>query len=216
MCLESTRPLRSTTFLFVFLAICFGAAIAQMGFPEFAADYSVTSSRRGEGVKGRMYFSHGKMRMDMNSKGGSQWMISDQRRQVVMLVMPEQKMYMELPANAAESMPGFHAPKVEMADPKNPCGAGGDLECENLGTDEINGRKTEKWQVRHKTGRKETQTTWIDSKLHIPIKTVGSDGTVMEMTNIVEGKQDESLFAVPAGFQKFDMKGMPGMPRPNR
>jgi hypothetical protein len=53
----------------------------------------------------------------------------------------------------------------------------------------------------------------VDRKLHFPIKTQESNGSSMELSNIQEGKQAGTLFEIPAGFTKFDMSSVPGMPR---
>jgi outer membrane lipoprotein-sorting protein len=56
---------------------------------------------------------------------------------------------------------------------------------------------------------------WISEKLNFPIKTEmeGSSGSMsMEYKNIQEKKIPDSLFNVPAGYQKMSMPSMPKMP----
>jgi hypothetical protein len=103
---------------------------------------------------------------------------------------------------------GPNTADVHPYDPKNPCSADPGTTCKNLGTETVNGRSTDHWQITHKDGN--ISDVWIDNSLHFPIKTV-SQGTTWELTNIKEGPQDASLFQIPAGYRKMDMPGMGGM-----
>ena len=42
------------------------------------------------------------------------------------------------------------------------------------------------------------------------MKTVSSEGTEMDLTNIQERSPSASLFEIPAGYRKFDMGAMMG------
>ena len=83
--------------------------------------------------------------------------------------------------------------------------------CKKLGTETVNGRTCDKWEVTQKSGK--TETFWIDQKLHFPIKMINGDITT-QYTNIKEGPQDASLFKIPDGYQKFDASMMGGGRRP--
>jgi hypothetical protein len=60
--------------------------------------------------------------------------------------------------------------------------------------------------VTDKKGR--VTNLWIDEKLHLPIKVVTQDATML-LSNIKEGEPDASLFVIPAGFHKIDLGGTP-------
>jgi hypothetical protein len=77
--------------------------------------------------------------------------------------------------------------------------------CKNLGTEQVNGRSCDHWQITDKNGK--VSNLWIDQKIHFPIKTVSEDST-WELSNIKEGEPAASLFEIPPGYQKMDMGSM--------
>jgi outer membrane lipoprotein-sorting protein len=194
-------------------------ALAQMPQP-FSADMSTTSANGNVNMKGKVYFSLPKFRMDMADTGqhqagpfgGKMSMIVDGDSKMAYMLMTEQQMYMEFPTDANSPMTQ-RTPKWQ--DFKgDPCTFGNrqDATCKKVGTETVNGRSCDKWEITDKNGKKET--LWIDQKLHFPIKS--TDGQVTtEFTNIKEGAQDASLFKVPAGYRKFDMGSMGGGRRPH-
>jgi outer membrane lipoprotein-sorting protein len=197
----------------LFLAI---PALAQMPQP-FSADMSSTSANGNVNMKGKVFFSLPKFRMDMADTGerhgpfgGKMSMIVDGDTKTAYMLMPEQQMYMEFPTDANNPL-AQRTPKWQ--DFKgDPCTFNKDQSatCKKIGTETINGRTCDKWEVTQKSGKKET--LWIDQKLHFPIKS--TDGQVTtEFTNIKEGAQDASLFKVPAGYHKFDASMMGRRPQ---
>jgi hypothetical protein len=102
-----------------------------------------------------------------------------------------------------------------ITDPSNPCANQEGVTCKNLGTEEVNGRTCDHWQMTDKNGK--VSNSWIDQKLHFPIKTTSTDSS-WELTNIKEGQPEASLFEIPAGYHKMDMgqlmQGMQGMHPP--
>lgn len=184
-----------------------GLAIAQAAPTQFSGDFYTKTGR--EEMTGKMYFGGDKVRMDMTAEGRRMSQIVDTKKQVIYMIMHDEKMYMEMPANA--KMPGGPPrPKMEAVDPNNPCAQEPGMECKKVGEEVVNGRNTDKWEASRR-GKVEG-TMWIDKKLSMPIKSVWGS-VVNEMRNIVEGPQDPKLFVVPAGYQKFDMGGMMGGPR---
>lgn len=173
----------------------------------FSADMSTTVAK-GEKATGKFYFSPPKTRIDMNSRGRDVIMITDSKTQINHILMPQQHMYMEMRAGQNSPM-APRLPKVDTAiDPSNPCSARPDVTCKKVGTETVNGRVCDKWEMTEKkTG---TATTWIDQKLHFPLKTVNADGATVEFSNIKEGAPDASLFLVPAGYQKLDLGALGG------
>ncbi|HLY92616.1 MAG TPA: DUF4412 domain-containing protein [Candidatus Angelobacter sp.] len=196
--------------LFLLLAV---PALAQMPQP-FSADMSQTAANGNVNMKGKVYFALPKFRMDMTDTGqhqgagpfgGKMSMIVDGDAKKAYMLMTEAQMYMEFPTDANSPMTQ-RTPKWQ--DFKgDPCTFGNhqDATCKKVGTETINGRSCDKWEVTEKSGKKET--IWIDQKLHFPIKS--TDGQVTtEFTNIKEGAQDASLFKVPAGYRPFDPAAM--------
>jgi outer membrane lipoprotein-sorting protein len=208
--------------LFVRLAVCIflfmavSAAFAYQMPQPFSADFSSTSANGNMNMKGKFFFSLPKVRMDMTDTGqhqaagpfgGKMSMIMDGDAKMAYMLMPEQQMYMEFPTNANNPMTQR---QTQWQDFKgDPCTWNKDqgATCKKLGTETVNGRSCDKWEVTNKDGHK--QTLWIDQKLHFPIRM--TDGQITsDFTNIKEGAQDASLFKVPAGYQKFDMGSMGG------
>ncbi|MCD6297231.1 MAG: DUF4412 domain-containing protein, partial [Deltaproteobacteria bacterium] len=84
-----------------------------------------------------------------------------------------------------------------------------------LGEEKVNGYKCKKYRYTSSDPSVGTTTMWISKKLNFPIKTEmkGSSGPMsMEYKNIEEKKLPDSLFNIPAGYQKMSMPSMPKMP----
>jgi outer membrane lipoprotein-sorting protein len=180
----------------------------------FSADMSVTSSNGNVHMNGKAFFSLPNMRVDMadtgrqnaGPMGGKVSFIVDGAKKVSYMLMVEQQMYMEFPVDQdnpfSQRMPKFQSFAGD------PCSVTQGATCKKLGTETINGRSCDKWEMTQKSGEK--QTMWIDQKLHFPIKSVTDKGTTSEFTNIKEGEQDAALFKVPPGYRKFDASMMGG------
>ena len=208
--------------LFARLAVCIllflavSAAFAYQMPQPFSADMSTTSANGNLNMSGKMYISMPRMRMDMsnvgNAKpagpfGGKTSMIVDGTAKTMYMLMPEQQMYMEFPMDQnspmTQRMPKFQ----DMFKGSDPCAGREGATCKKLGTETVNGRSCDKWEVTEKSGK--TETLWMDQKLHFPIKVVAGDITT-QYTNIKEGAQDASLFKIPDGYRKVDMGNMGG------
>ena len=194
--------------LVLLLALLSAAAFAQM--PQFSADVVTTSPHNNMGpMKGKMYFSANKMRMETSYEGHQSIMISDLPSKTAYVLMPQERMYMEMNANMPMGRRS-HGPEFRAYDPHNPCSTIQGATCKKVGVETVNGRSCEKWEI---TERNDKMTVWIDQKSKISIKTVHQDGSTVELKNIQEGPQPASLFQIPAGYTKMDMGGMMrGMP----
>jgi hypothetical protein len=198
--------MRKVAVAVVFLLVtCF--AVAQVpGAAPFSADMSV-KMKDGKDMTGKVYFGGGKMRQEMNLQGHEVIQIMDFQRKVADMLMPQQKMYMEMPYGQMQAQHrGPKIPDLKAYDPNHPCAQAEDMTCEKVGTETVNGRTTEKWIFKN-TKSGDTSTTWIDTKLHYPIRMVTKE-TQMDLTNIQEGMPAASLFEIPSGFRKLDMGGM--------
>ena len=179
----------------------------------FSADMQSSSMQANpvnRDMSGKLYVSQQAMRMDMSGEGSrAAIVITTFATKTTDILMPQQHMYIEHKAGENPMHRGPNTSDLHPYDPKNPCASEPDTTCKNLGTETVNGRSADHWQVTHKDGN--VSDVWIDNSLHFPIKTV-SGGTTWQLTNIKEGPQDPSLFQVPAGYQKMDMSGMGAMP----
>lgn len=191
-------------FILLILAVA-PACLAQVYTPQpFSADMALTTPD-GQKITGKYYLALPSMRMDMNAKGHNVSSISDGNKFYVL--MHDQHMYMEMPANQPNPMMA-QVPKIPTSyDPNNPCSSQLNVTCKKVGTETVNGRVCDKWQSTSDNG---ATTMWMDQKLHFPIKSLSSNGSGMEFSNVKEGKPDASLFQPPAGYRKFDMSGAMG------
>jgi len=194
-----------------FIAVVLTAASA-FAQTEFSADMV-----KADGAKnGKIYFGKDKMRFESNNKdprsGGA--FIINLATQTNTVLMDQQHMYMEMPAQMAarrNTYNFFHTVDVENACgdwlqlPQNKGGS-----CHKVGSETVNGRSCVKYEGTNANG--DTGTVWIDPKLQFPVKWQGKNNETWELRNIQEGSQPASLFEVPAGYTKFDMGGMGGMP----
>jgi outer membrane lipoprotein-sorting protein len=190
----------------VIFLVC-GGAFAQVGITPFSGDLAL-KTKKAEDMNGKIYFSGTKMRMDMDSRGHSMIMINDMPGKVSYMLMPQQKMYMEMRLGQ-QTMHGPKMPDLKSYDPEHPCASQTDMTCEKVGTETVNGRSADKWLFKN-TRSGETTTAWIDKKIHFPLKSVTSSGTEMNLTNIQESAPATSLFEIPSGYKKFDMGAMMG------
>ena len=74
--------------------------------------------------------------------------------------------------------------------------------CDLLGHEMVDGRDTVRYVVRSRhSGR---SYRWIDPQHEFPIKVEAEDGTMVTLENLADAPQLASMFAVPAGFRRFD------------
>jgi hypothetical protein len=208
------------------LLLAASAVFAQMPQP-FSADMT-TTMKNGEKMTGKWYFAPPNMRVDVTSPSpqsergngagmfGNMIVITNVSTQTTYMLMPQQQMYMEFHGDRQNSMsPGLRN-LLHLKPGADPCSNDSDKTCKRLGTETVNGRSCDKWEMTDKkTGQK--GTLWVDQKLHVPIRVVNDDGFVMDLTNIKEGSPDASLFKVPAGYKPFDpaaFGGQSGQRRP--
>mgnify|MGYP001594689202 CR=1 FL=1 len=80
-----------------------------------------------------------------------------------------------------------------------------------MGSETIDGHPSTKYEVTAKVDDK-TMTTyqWLATDINFPVKTAAVDGSwTVEYKDIMLGSQPDSLFELPAGYQKMSMPTMP-------
>ena len=184
-------------------------ASSMLAQTEFSADIFDTH-KQGTTSQSRIHFAKDKIRFDskeQDSKGGA--FIMNLATQTMTILMPQQRMYMEMPAAAGEQRKMFSF--FQATDVENACGDWQKLAtnkggtCHKVGNETVNGRATVQYEGTNAKG--EVSHVWLDPKLRFPVKWQGKDGGG-ELRNIQEGSQPASLFEIPSGFTKMDMGGM--------
>lgn len=165
---------------------------------EFSAD--MVQKTRGQSMTGKVYVKDTKMRMEMNHAGGSTVTITlpDQHKSIIL--MPDQKMYMEHIIS-----PGQETPLVGDRDLEEKA------TIKQLGTEEVNGYVCDKYEVIPRDASAGKTTQWFSKELSYPIKSIyqGPQGeATTEYRNIKKGGVADALFQVPPGYQKMQMPGM--------
>lgn len=170
---------------------------------EFSADMVQTTP---QGVfKGKFFVKEDNFRQETEMAGEKQIMIFRHDKDTVWMLMPGEKMYMEMKSDPkAQNIPQVdHRTIEDMAEKKY------------LGTETVNGYVCEKNQYIYHNKSMGTMTQWYSKELNFPIK-MEMEGPSGHMTseykNIKEEKLSSSLFEIPADYQKMPMPGMmPGM-----
>jgi hypothetical protein len=183
-------------------------AVAQT---EFSAD--MVSTDKPDKAPTKIYFAKDKMRIDAqdrNPKGGGSviWTFATQTMTVL---MAQQHMYMEMPAQTMQQRGMYNF--FRTGDVENACSDWANAQrekgasCHKVGSENVNGRDTVKYETTNAGG--DISHFWLDPKLRFPVKWQGKNSGG-ELRNIQEGSQPSSLFEIPAGFTKFDMGAMMG------
>ena len=194
------------------LALIFASTFV-LAQAEFSAEI-VDLQKAGSGSQAKMFFTKDKLRIEPkngDARGGGGAVIMNFASQTTMVLMSQQHMYMEMPAQMQSQRMSYSAAFFQTGDVENACGdwqkvsrnQGGS--CHKVGSENVNGRNAVKYEATNAKG--ETGSFWLDPKLRFPVKWKGknSDG---ELRNIQEGAQPASLFEIPAGYTKMDMGAM--------
>jgi len=170
---------------------------------EYAADSSMETAQGA--MKGRVYHAPGKERRELNQGGERMVSIVRQDKKLVWTLMPEQKMYLEMPLGSSPDQTDISEWAVEQT---------------AVGPEELDGVKTTKSKVvmKHPRGDKLGGFWWttadgVTVKMDMLAVEGGSKARIkMELKNLQVGKQDPALFEIPAGYQPMGIPGMDGMP----
>ncbi len=185
--------------LLLSVAVCLSTAAYAEKLQPFSAEIVTTgSSTPDKAVTAKLFSAGTKLRMEVMGNV----MIMDLTAKKSFMLMPAQKMAMEIPLQA-----NANAPKPMIGD--NPCSFDPSLSCKDLGSEKMGGRAAHKWQVTQKTGS--VSTVWVDNKIGFPLKTESKE-VKSELKNIKEGAQAAELFEIPKDYQMQQMPAMPGMP----
>jgi hypothetical protein len=162
-----------------------------------AAEFSATMVTKAGGVEipGKIYVKDNKVRNEVQVAGQAGIHILRPDKQVVWIILPQQKAYMEMPFTKEAQhnlLPLTEEQKNSM---------------KKMGTETINGYACDKYMasITHK-GKAMQVTSWVATDLGMPIKIVSADGSFsMEYKDIKPGEVAASLFEVPQDYQKMKL-----------
>jgi hypothetical protein len=174
------------------VAMCFVTAAQAQDYSAVAVAHNGTGQTRII----KIFASHGKVRVE--PQGIPSYEILDTAKKEGYFIVPDKKVYLVQPPDMAQ-----HNGAPYSVSP-NPCEKISDrlnlATCKKLGSDKINGRVAEKWQVTAGDAKQLfTTTIWVDRDLNAVVKSQSSRGT-LEFQNLRIGPQPASLFVLPTGY----------------
>lgn len=189
---------------------------------QFSAT-TVQTTPEGKTMTGKLYVGGDVMRTETTQDDQTRITIVDRERRVAWMLNPAKMEYVEMKGPARR--PQEEAPsRPPLPDgPGSACQEGRQgLTCDKLGTEQMNGRTTDKWAfTRTVQGQTSRSVVWIDPELRTSIREEFPGGYVRELRDIREGPPSADLFTVPQGYTKIDMptqrggdRGGPGGARP--
>lgn len=173
------------------LALFSVLASVPAGAMEFSADM-VIQPKGDEPLTGKIHVKGDKVRQETTEEGDTQIMIIRPDKKITWMITPEEKTYMEMPYQPEDKT--FEEWTAEQ-----------EKEAKYIGEETVSGLPCKKYE-REEDGEK--TYFWISSKFPFPIKVEDPEVT-MEYRNIKEGSVPDSLFEVPAGYEKMSMPMVP-------
>ena len=165
---------------------------------EFTADLLLTQA--GQNITGKVYVKGDKTRQEYVQQGEKQVMIFRFDKGLIWLLVPSQKIYMEMSSReGAASDPNLDRKVQNMAVKKY------------LGKEAVSGYTCEKYQYIYRDTSLGTVTQWFSKKLNYPLKSehkAPRSYMLTEYKNIKEEKLANALFEVPGDYAKMSLPGM--------
>ena len=165
----------------VLLAMSTSATAVEVDM-EFSAE-AVQIAPERQPMKTQIYVSKQAVRTesDVNNQKYIEIVFPKEGRRV--MLMPQQKAYMEQRGMPAES------PVMAGKKGVSPCEGVPNTSCRKLGMEKISGRQAEKWEIStQRDGRTVRSLHWIDVERRTPLREMFSDGTIAELK--ILGKEE--------------------------
>ena len=171
---------------------------AQTPMRPFSADQVLKVGAKT--MMGKVYATENAMRMEVQDNGKQIISIVRADRKVVWSLLPDRKMYMELPLPSLSDVATL--PQVPGAE---------NIQHTSLGAEQVATHLCDKSRVQATSkGRTSTFIEWAAGDLNgFVVKREDDKGKwSIEYRNVQFKPQDQSLFEIPAGYQKLSMTGM--------
>jgi hypothetical protein len=187
-------------------AVLLGACL-----PASAAQFSAELSRRdahGVVLHGRLSVAGEKVRIEQPNLPTGFFIIRGAAK-AAYFVKPDREVFMD--AQQSSLLTELLVP----VDPQAPCAAwqirarlsgsaeGGAMwRCERVGEEMLHGRAGVAYKMTSPRGKH--LSGWIDAQLRFVGRVESDNGTILELANLREAAQPDSLFEFPQGFSMFD------------
>ena len=188
-------------FLFVFLILGVWKPVEAQTTVPWAQQMSATQSislPNGKVVTSKIYIDMGRVRIDVDSVGVNVSSLFLPDKKIMYTIMHAQKVYMELPITPTDldRYSAFSPNAVNF---------------EAIGEGTMNGVECIKYRLKYETSK--AQIFWINKQTKVPVAMEAEDGTMkIDWNNVVVGPQPDSVFELPANYQKMQMPHMPMKP----
>ncbi len=180
-------------------------AFLQTPTVEYSADEIMEAS--GMTMLSKVFYSKGKIRKEQNVQGNKSIMIIRPDEEMMIMLMPDQRMYMEMEApkdkGLEEDVSGDFTKNM--------------VAQKNLGKETLNGIKTTKRQVIIEnpeggyTGLIWQSKEGIMVKMEMTPENKDAGTFTLELKNIRQEPQDPALFEIPQGYTKMGMPSLGGL-----
>jgi outer membrane lipoprotein-sorting protein len=190
-------PVLSATFALVAAG---ALSAAEMPLPLPKAEYSgerVIESAQGTFTQ-KVFSAAGKERMEMDMGGMQSVMIMRPDKKVAWMLMPAQRMYMELDLSQAKQQAASGPPD--------------DVTIEKVGEETVDGHSATKYKMLMRDKSAGGFMWFTDDGIPLKMDMLSKDGKqksrmTMTLRNLKIGKQDAALFEVPGGYSKMPSMG---------
>jgi hypothetical protein len=174
------------------LIIFFLSLLALAASPFRLVAYDLTADtvmiENDEKQLGKIYIKGDKYRIQR--QGEAEYIILRHDKNVMWVVVPSEKIYVELPLDPKKT------PRIQE---KNP----GETSRKLIGTEVVDGHPTEKYQITVKEGAKtETFYQWTATDLNFPVKTASTDDDWSVAFENIKEHIPDTLFEIPEGYEK--------------
>jgi len=207
----------------VVLMALYGAASRADSPPSFSADIIRRDSHgAAAGPPGKLRVWDDKTRIDTPDAAGG-FFLTDSTAGTAFFIRSAQPVFMD--AKQSTRLTQIFVP----VDPHDPCpqwraaaqnagvpGSGSDWRCTRAEGDGADGggsgggggHGNGTIEYRVDSPDRNSSLRWIDPRLEFPVRLKAADGGTIALENIRVEAQPANLFAIPAGFRKFDPQGL--------
>lgn len=199
------RWFRQASGAMVSILLLSGVGAVELQAAQFSAD--LIQSMDLMMTTGRVYVSDARYRMDLQTPVGPDVVvIVDQAAKLTKVLFPMYKAYMEIPSNDQMSLMNdpFQAAEFMLTN----------YSLEEMGSETIAGYSCTKQLILSKSeyGDSQIMNRWFCEELGFPLKLemLMQEDTFTELSGIKEEPVDESMFQVPADFEKTTWEDIAG------